>query len=168
MDNGYARKYLPSELNSNKWFQNKRQVRQYKCKNCNDYKNHIIQIIPIKMTKTNNNKFPIRKFIDATFNLDICKNYFTERELYVRSWKKLIYKYDYIKINIRNLIYQSNINKLRFWDDDDIPEPILLSSYKKAYVCYFDKTTTNERLEKYKNRGFNIQIHPQQNEIYNT
>jgi len=61
----------------------------------------ILQVIPIALEKK---KSSIPKFILATFDLDICMSGFDGRNLYVRSWDKLIYKKDYIKPNTKFML----------------------------------------------------------------
>ena len=90
-----------------------------------------LQIIPISMD--------IKKCISATYDLDICKSSFDGEHLSVRSWKKLIYKYDYIKSNT------------------------------KAIICVYDerseKDALTKRMNKYRSRGFDIKLHPQIKEM---
>ncbi|CAK7994610.1 Hypothetical protein POVR1_LOCUS134 [uncultured virus] len=101
----------------------------------------LVQIIQIPIAKSETDRSAIPKFINATFDLDICKNIFNGRTLMVRSWKKLIYRYDYIKCHSACL--------LGAYANDPIPEDVRLEN----------------RRTKYLNRGFNIQAHPRFNEM---
>jgi hypothetical protein len=164
IDTGYIRKYIPYEIKPDAHLDIKK-LRLHKCENCNNYNSHVIQIIPIRVKKTDIDKFPIRKFIDSTFDLDICKNYFNGRELYVRSWKKLIYKYDYIKINIRDLVYvEYGTVDAQCWLCDNEK---CICPFDELKIKYFDEKITDIRMAKYIKRGFNIKVHPQQQEMYN-
>lgn len=97
---------------------------------------HYIQIIPIFMEKGD-----ISQFIKATFDLEICQNYFDGERVYLKNLDKLIKKTDYIKCNTKFFfsIYQ---------DAKDISEE-----------------TTTKRIEKYRSRGFDIQYHPQYDQM---
>jgi hypothetical protein len=85
---------------------------------------------------------PINKFIDATYDLDICKSYFDGENLYVKSWHKLVYRRDYIITSIR--LNDAHFGISRFEINNEI---------------------TQARMRKYKTRGFDIIPHPQDDEI---
>jgi hypothetical protein len=85
----------------------------------------------------------IPKCISASYDLDICKSSFDGDKLYIRSWKKLICKYDYIKYNAR----------------------FIMAVYDIKTKAGIDKDITLERLEKYKSRGFDIKLHPNSDDI---
>jgi len=105
-----------------------------------------IQVIPVEMTQRSNVRSPINKLINASYDLDICKNIFNGRELMVRSWTKLMARYDYIKPKIKRFMtYYENSHCDVDTNDDD--------------------SGTRDRMEKYKSRGFNIQSHPQTEDI---
>lgn len=55
-----------------------------------------IQIIPVALKQKEGHRSPIKRLVWSSFDLDICKNLFNGEKLYVRSWRKLIYKYDEI------------------------------------------------------------------------
>lgn len=87
----------------------------------------------------------IRNFINASYDLDICKSCFDGENLYVRSWKKLFERYDYIKCNMRFVT--------KFYRDTGDDESGI------------DLEITEHRAEKYRSRGFKIFPHPKTNEI---
>lgn len=97
---------------------------------------HYVQIIPIFMEKGG-----IPQFIKSTFDLEICQNYFDGKRVYLKNINKLIKKFDYIKCNTKFFfsIYQDVKDK--------------------------SEKTTMKRMEKYRARGFNIQYHPQYQEM---
>jgi hypothetical protein len=103
--------------------------------------NNCIQIIPINMSLKVNERSVIPRFIKSTFDLDICKNIFDGKSLQIKNLNKLIYKYDYIKPNTRFMftIYE--------YDDEET------------------KDVFKERMKKYLERGFNIEIHPEYDKI---
>ena len=123
--------------------------------------NEIIQYIPVALRKVFPSrtscdvgwKRPPKQFgslqtiINRSYDLDICKSCFDGEKLYVRSWKKLFGRYDYIKCNMRFVT--------RFYrddgDDDDVEG--------------IDLEITEIRAKKYRSRGFRIEPHPQNNLI---
>jgi hypothetical protein len=113
---------------------------KFKKKYSDSHKNFIqnckdlIQIIPIKMNIKNNERSPIPRFIKSSFDLEICQNLFDGQNIHIKNVKKLIYRYDYIKPNTK----------------------FILSLYDIEY-----DNNTQERIEKYRHKGFNIQYHPQ-------
>ena len=94
-----------------------------------------IQLIPVAIDPDR----LLRQFILASYDMDICKSVFDGQKLYVRSWRKLIYKYDYI-INTTDVM-----RSIR-------------------YVPHQNKAV-QVRIEKYKERGFKITVHPQSDQI---
>jgi hypothetical protein len=130
---------LRNYLHSN--FYNEVEVASYKSSGCEyvyDIKNKI-QIIPIGLTP--NKKSFIPKFINASFDLDICQSIFDGEKIYIKNVNKIIEKYDYIKPNTRFMltVYPQQINVI-----NDV---------------------TDLRMKKYQEKGFNIQKHPKFNEI---
>jgi hypothetical protein len=103
---------------------------------------NVIQIIPIGSKL--NTRSTIPRFIRATFDLEICQNIFDGHKVYIKNVNKLIYKYDFIKINAMFLsaFYETDPSTLHAQD------------------------VTTERMNKYMNRGFNIQVHPKHDEMY--
>ncbi len=118
---GAIRKYLPREMGDI---------------DIDTYKN-MVQIIPIGLIGKN----IIPKVIYASYDLDICKSFFDGKKLYVRSWRKLIGKYDYIKPNTR----------------------FLMSIYIPDSET--ERHETMRRKKKYENKGFKIKQHPDWNLI---
>lgn len=92
---------------------------------------HRLQIIPIAMKKGT-----ISHFIRATFDLEICQNYFDGKHVYLKNIDKLTKKYDFIAPNTKFIL-----------------------SY---YVSDIDNSENNtvKRMKKYQERGFNIIKHP--------
>lgn len=78
-------------------------------------------------------------YINATFDMEICKNFFDGEKLYIKSWNKLINRSDYIKPNGLLMEYYVDTSKV--------------------------KELSFNRLKKYKERGFNVQLHPKYDEI---
>jgi hypothetical protein len=150
---GYIRTYLPNEIQQLEMNSSEEELHECGEIDCLSINKHKIQIIPVKLKKSNDQRSPIRTFINSYFDLDICKNYFNGRELIVRSWKKLIYKYDYIKNNIHGIVYDDGAGS-----DDN---------YDDMVKNIFDVDTTEKRMKKYIERGFNIKVHPQQDKINN-
>ncbi len=99
-----------------------------------------IQIIPIGLTPKNEKSF-ITRFINASFDLEICQSIFDGQKLYMKNVNKIIQKYDYIKPNTR----------------------FMLTVY--PYQIKDIKDVTNKRMKKYQKKGFNIQKHPKFDEI---
>lgn len=127
------------------------------------------------MSRRADERSPIRRLINASYDLDICKNYFNGRELIVRSWKKLIYRYDYIKCNMRYVMkyYEdycgckdpSNcIMRDVMWHRTNLDKARCGSDLEK-WKDHIDMEVTEERMMKYRSRGFDIQLHPQNDEI---
>lgn len=79
------------------------------------------------------------KYIDLTFDMDICKSYFDGEKLYVKSWDKLFNRKDYIK-----------------------PNGLLMQYYSKNVHV---ENLCRDRIEKYRLRGFDIQYHPEYDKI---
>lgn len=102
---------------------------------------HRIQIIPIAMEVKEGEKNFIPRFIKATFDLEICQNYFDGKNVYIKNYDKLVKKYDYIKSNSKFIfsIYQSEKDK--------------------------SEESTMKRMSKYTERGFKISLHPQYNQM---
>lgn len=93
---------------------------------------HKIQVIPIGMETQIR---PIQKFINATFDLEICQNYFDGEKIYLKNVNKLFSKTDFIKANTR--------------------------FFFSVYIGEKDKSESNMigRMEKYNQRGFHITKH---------
>lgn len=106
-----------------------------------------IQIIPVNLKITHNQRSVIPRFIKASFDLEICQNIFDGNRVYIKNLNKLILKYDYIKINtmFTVAVYGGSNNPPNY-------------DYKKK--------VTLKRMDKYITRGFNIQLHPQHEEMY--
>lgn len=100
---------------------------------------HPIQIIPVNLTPKKTLRGTVVRNILATFDLDICKNGFDGRSLYVRSWIKLIYRFDHIMPGTSNILESYNGNR----------GPLM----------------TADRTNKYMNRGFHITNNPNSAEI---
>ena len=79
------------------------------------------------------------KYINMTFDMDICKNWFDGKKLYIKSWSNLILRKDYIK---------PNALLIQFYTDN-------------IYV----RELSEQRIKKYRNKGFDINYHPLYNEI---
>jgi len=92
----------------------------------------LIQAIPVPMD--------VKRMISASFDLDICKSSFDGRRLTVRSWRKLIERYDYMKCNTRYFMTFYNVHG----------QCVIVNPKKKM----------GPRIRKYGARGFNIQRHP--------
>ena len=107
-----------------------------------------IQIINVPMAKLDGEKSCISRFINATFDMDICKSNFNGEKLQVRDMNKLIERYDYI-ICTAGLVL-------------DIYPNILSKGYN---ILKEQRNITNQRKLKYTNRGFKIKDHPQMKEI---
>lgn len=113
--------------------------------NHTDFKDSI-QIIPIGLKRRHNERSTIPRFIKASFDLDICQNIFDGRQLYIKNVNKLIYKYDYIKINTLFSIGIYEVGR-------DVDE--------RQHV-------TEKRANKYRERGFHITKHPLCDEMIHT
>lgn len=109
------------------------------------YKNykHSLQIIPIGMDNKEGESSCIPRFINATFDLEICQNYFDGEKVYLRNINKLVKKVDFI-----------------------LPNTKFILSY---YVSDIDDSENNtmKRIKKYQERGFNITKHPDYERIKN-
>lgn len=111
---------------------------------------HAVQIIPLctqipehlrSRVEGHHYKLSIPGTIYATYDLDICKNVFDGKNLYVRSWSKLFKRKDYIKPNTR----------------------LLMRQY--SHTTKHSEDTVDWRRAKYLQRGFTIDLHPQFNEM---
>jgi hypothetical protein len=103
--------------------------------------NECIQIIPINMNLKPNERSVIPRFIKSTFDLEICQNIFDGKILQIKNVNKLIYKYDYIKPNTR----------------------FMLTVYEQQEKD--EEEATKKRRDKYLERGFNIDYHPEYDKI---
>jgi len=108
------------------------------------------------MEKKFGTRTPINKLINASYDLDICKNIFNGRELIVRSWKKLLYRYDYIKMGFSFMV--------NFYESSPC--------YCNKEICtcdmwdyHINKDRTLDRMNKYRQRGFNVKEHPNNKQI---
>jgi hypothetical protein len=108
-----------------------------------------IQIIPVNLKMTHGKRSVIPRFIKASFDLEICQNIFDGNRVYIKNLNKLMLRYDYIKINtmLTVAVYGGSNNPPNY-------------DYKKE--------VTLKRMDKYISRGFNIQLHPQHEEMYQT
>lgn len=82
---------------------------------------------------------PPKQYIDYTFDLDISKSHFNGRKLYIKSWSKLLRRCDLIK-----------------------PNGLLMKYYSQTVDV---ESLSKKRMKKYINYGFDIQFHPQYNDI---
>ena len=134
---------------------------------------NLIQIIPINLQLKDNERSVIPRFIKASFDLDICQNFFDGRKLYIKDIFKLIYRYDHIKPNTKfmlqvyetNKTYGNNVN-----DYGNGVNNINYGQYKTKITTseheeFHETKNTIERINKYINRGFNIGYHPKYDEI---
>ncbi|CAK7994775.1 Hypothetical protein POVR1_LOCUS299 [uncultured virus] len=130
------------------------QVRSFRTETMEDPRNHL-QVIVLKMRAKSGSRSCVPQFVNSTFDLDICKCLFNGRDLMIRSWKKLMYRYDYIKCHMHGVIfsypYEGCDGRLGYADRDEI----------------IDQSVTEKRLVKYSSRGFNIQHHPEIPQIIN-
>ena len=99
-----------------------------------------IQIIPIGLKLHDERSF-IPRFIHASFDLEICQSMFDGRHLSIKNMDKLIHRYDFIKPNLRFMVSVYPIDKETEEIDTDI------------------------RMQKYIDRGFDIQRHPKYHKI---
>jgi len=104
---------------------------------CND----TIQIIPIALTKKENERSFIPRFIKASFDLEICQSVFDGKNIHIKNLDKIINKYDFIKPNTRFM------------------ESVYPRDDERADI------STKNRMMKYKERGFDIKFHPHYDEI---
>ena len=95
-----------------------------------------IQIVTSGIAPSAPGRSTVNKCILASYDLDICKVGFDGRNLYVRSWLKLIYRFDHMVPNTR----------------------FLLSVYDASWVE--EKHIMENRAQKYRERGFHILRHP--------
>jgi hypothetical protein len=79
---------------------------------------------------------PFKDIIRRSFDLDICKSTFDGKRLYIRSWGKLISRYDYI-----------------------LPIECFITTMSPIDPKKQEEITAN-RKKKYEERGFNIDNHP--------
>lgn len=102
-----------------------------------------IQIIPIALTLKENERSFIPRFISSSFDLEICQCIFNGKNIYIKNVNKMLNKFDFIKPNTRFMesVYERN----------NITESLL----------------TENRMEKYISRGFDIKLHPDYTEINN-
>lgn len=98
-----------------------------------DCNRNSMQLIPVPMD--------IFRFISASFDLDICKSCFDGKQLRVRSWNKLVERYDYMKYN----------------------KSFAMDHYTEN--CGAKYPELSNRTEKYRQRGFDIRPHPRLEEI---
>lgn len=105
-----------------------------------------IQIIPVDMKIKHGQRSVIPRFIKASFDLEICQNIFDGNMVYIKNLDKLVRKYDYIKVNTMFTV-------------------AVYSSYGPMYKDY-KKEVTMKRMVKYCDRGFDIQLHPQHEEMH--
>lgn len=100
---------------------------------------HPVQIIPVNLTPKKTLRGTVVRNILATFDLDICKNGFDGRSLYVRSWIKLIYRFDQIMPGTCNIL--------------------------ESYRGDRGPRMTADRIIKYTSRGFRIKSSPYSAEV---
>lgn len=103
----------------------------------NEMKQKEIQVIVIR--------YPLEEFIMYTFDIDICKNYFDGKNLKVFSWDNLFQRKCIAKGT--GLLANYECEKI-----DYITQEINYELIKN------DKDHLNRRINKYKERGFNITI----------
>lgn len=89
--------------------------------------------------KTPKNYSSIFHFVDESFDLEICKVVFDGKKLYIKNLDSLIYKKCKVSLNLDKYIRRG------FWPEGLISDKIL-EDFVRA------------RIEKYKARGFNIEI----------
>lgn len=102
-----------------------------------------IQIIPIALTLKENERSFIPRFISSSFDLEICQCIFNGKNVYIKNVNKMIYKFDFIKPNMR---FMESV-----YERDNKMESFL----------------TELRMGKYYIRGFDIKLHPDYDEIDN-
>ena len=102
-----------------------------------DQQRNAIQLIPVAIDPDRN----LRQFILNSYDMDICKSAFDGQKLYVRSWRKLIYKYDYI-INTTDVMHS-------------IEYPAHQNQAVKARMGKYNRPE----------RGFKIKLHPESTQI---
>lgn len=135
-----------------------------------------IQIIPIDLKLIDNERSTIPRFIKSTFDLDICQNYFDGINLYIKNIDKLIYKYDFIKPNtkfMRQVYYIENEDELknRLEDKNELGNELENEDESKIMIVdynnqeYYENKNTENRVNKYINRGFDVKYHPKYDEI---
>ena len=106
-----------------------------------------IQIIPVDLKIKHGQRSVVPRFIKASFDLEICQNIFDGRHVYIKNLHKLIHKYNYIKVNTMFTIS-------------------VYASYKESYKNYKHEVTM-KRMKKYRQRGFDVQLHPKHEEMNN-
>jgi len=133
---------------------------------------NLLQIIPINLQLNNNERSVIPRFIKASFDLDICQNYFDGRKLYIKDIFKLIYRYDYIKPNTKFMLQVYESNKTFGNNVNDYGNGVNMINYGtyKTKITpnneeFNENKNSEERINKYKNRGFDIKYHPKYDEI---
>lgn len=99
---------------------------------------HSLQIIPIGMVGEHDN---IKRFINATFDLEICQNYFDGKRVYIKNLHKMVKRFCEIKPNTKFMF------SVYIGEKDRVEHSVL------------------ERINKYMKRGFNIKLHPQYNKM---
>ena len=95
----------------------------------------------MKYIITENQRSFIPRFIKASFDLEICQSLFNGKNLYIKNLDKIINKYDFIKPNTRFM------------------ESVYPRDDERADI------STKNRMMKYKERGFDIKLHPHYDEI---
>ncbi len=109
-------------------------IRNYKTKKSNTQIQHIV-------VRSKN----VDKFIENSFDLDICKNYFDGEKLKIGYLDKILTKKDYIRPLSLLMEFYVDMN-----DGDNNNQ----------------HTLTYERMKKYIDRGFDIKKHPNFDKIY--
>lgn len=159
---GFIRSFAPHESTNkhkcDRKLKNKHQAKDV-CPSvdCRGVKSHTFQLIPVEMDKLPGERSPSRRLINASYDLDICKSYFNGRDLFVRSWKKLIYKFDYIKCNMRYV--------MRYYEEAPYDCGCLNACECDNWKFHIDMAVTESRMAKYISRGFDIKLHPRNDEI---
>lgn len=106
-----------------------------------------IQMIPVNLKLKHGKRSVIPRFIKASFDLEICQNIFDGKKIYIKNVDKLVHKYDYIKINTMFTL-------------------AVYGGRKQPPYYDYKKKVTMKRMGKYISRGFDIKLHPQQEEMY--
>jgi hypothetical protein len=124
---------------------------------------NLIQIIPVNLQLNNNERSVIPRFIKASFDLDICQSFFDGKKLCIKNIFKLMYKYDFIKPNTKFMLQiydidKKYVNNVNCYHGDKIK----ISSEDEDL---YENKSTEDRINKYINRGFDIKYHPKYNEI---
>ena len=116
-----------------------------------------IQIIPIDLKLRDNERSSIPRFIKSSFDLDICQNYFDGKNLYIKNIDKLIHKFDFIKPNTK---FMKQVYNVEYEDFERIVTMIDENNQE-----YYENKNTEDRINKYISRGFDIKYHPKYEEI---